>query len=172
MRIGRPPTVRRLRCPTVAPPMVKAIPDGVHTLTPHLVVRDAARAAEWYGQAFGAEERSRVPVPGGKHIEIELRFGDSTLMIADEFPELGVISPQTLGGTYGALHIATDDVDALWERAVQAGAQVIQPLQEMFWGDRQGQVIDPFGHRWGLRQHVRDVPHDEIVRAAAGMFGQ
>jgi PhnB protein len=149
---------------------VKAIPDGVHTITAHIVVRDAARAARWYGQAFGAEERGRIPVPGGKFIEIELRIGDSTLMIADEFPEMGVVSPLTVGGTYGALHIATDDVDTLWRRAVDAGGEVLQPLQDMFWGDRQGQIIDPFGHRWGLRQHVRDVPRDEIIRAAAAMF--
>jgi PhnB protein len=149
---------------------VKAIPDGVHTITAHIVVRDAARAARWYGQAFGAEERGRIPVPGGKFIEIELRIGDSTLMIADEFPEMGVVSPLTVGGTYGALHIATDDVDALWRRAVDAGGEVVHPLQDMFWGDRQGQIIDPFGHRWGLRQHVRDVPRDEIIRAAAAMF--
>jgi PhnB protein len=149
---------------------VKAIPDGVHTITAHIVVRAAARAARWYGQAFGAEERGRIPVPGGKFIEIELRIGDSTLMIADEFPEMGVVSPLTVGGTYGALHIATDDVDALWRRAVDAGGEVVHPLQDMFWGDRQGQIIDPFGHRWGLRQHVRDVPRDEIIRAAAAMF--
>jgi PhnB protein len=149
---------------------VKAIPDGVHTITAHIVVCDAARAARWYGQAFGAEERGRIPVPGGKFIEIELRIGDSTLMIADEFPEMGVVSPLTVGGTYGALHIATDDVDALWRRAVDAGGEVLQPLQDMFWGDRQGQIVDPFGHRWGLRQHVRDVPRDEIIRAAAAMF--
>jgi len=141
------------------------------TITPHIVVRGAARAAEWYGQAFGAEERGRIPVPGGKFIEIELQLGDSTVMIADEFPELGVVSPQSLGGTYGALHITTGDVDALWDRAIAAGAAVFQPLQDMFWGDRHGQVTDPFGHRWGMSQHVRDVPRDEIVRAAAELFG-
>jgi len=148
----------------------KSIPDGVHTLTPHIVVREAARAAEWYVRAFGAEERDRIPVPDGRFLEIELRFGDSTLMIADEFPEFGIVSPLTVGGTYGALHIATDDVDALWTRAVDAGATVLQPLQDMFWGDRHGQVLDPFGHRWALNQHIRDVPRDEIVRAAAGLF--
>jgi PhnB protein len=141
------------------------------TITPHIVVRGAARAAEWYRDAFGAEVGERVPVPGDRYMQIEVRIGDSTVKVADEFPELGVLSPLSLGGTYGALHIETDDVDALWRRAAEAGAEVHQPLQDAFWGDRQGQVIDPFGHRWGLSQHVRDVPHEEVVRAAAAMFG-
>lgn len=141
------------------------------TVTPHIVVRDAQRAAEWYAEAFGAEERSRVPLPGGKVMTIEMRFGDSTVMMADEFPEQGIVSPLTLGGTYGALQIDTDDVDALWERALAAGARVFHPLADTFWGDRHGQVIDPFGHRWGLAQHVRDVPPDEVARAAAQVFG-
>jgi PhnB protein len=104
-------------------------------------------------------------------MQIELRFGDSTVMIADEFPELGVVSPLSVGGTVGALAIHTDDVDALWERALEAGAEVSVPLQEMFWGDRHGEIFDPFGHRWGLAQHLRDVPAEEIRAAAAAMFG-
>jgi PhnB protein len=141
-----------------------------HTITPHLVVRGAAQAAEWYQRAFGAQVGLRIPVPGGKFIQIELRLGDSRVMLADEFPEMGVLSPLSLGGTYGALHIATDDADALWERAVEAGATVHQPLQDMFWGERHGQVICPFGHRWGISQHLRDVPLEEVTRAAAAMF--
>jgi PhnB protein len=140
------------------------------TLTPHLVVRDVTRAAEWYAQALGAQERSRIPLPGGKVLTIELAFGDSTVMIADEFPEHGIVSPLTLGGTYGALQIATDDVDTLWKRALDAGAEVFHPLADTFWGERHGQVIDPFGHRWGLSQHLRDVPQEEIAREAAKMF--
>jgi PhnB protein len=104
-------------------------------------------------------------------LKIELRLGDSTVMLADEFPDMGVLSPLSVGGTYGALHIATDNADGLWERAVTAGATVHQPLQDMFWGDRHGQVIDPFGHRWGISQHLHDVPSEEVVRAAAEMFG-
>jgi PhnB protein len=140
-------------------------------ITPHIVVRDADRAAAWYAQALAAEERGRIPVPGGRFMQIELVFGDSTVMIADEFPEWGVLSPLALGGTYGALTIETDDVDSLWERALAAGAEVHAPLQDAFWGDRHGQIIDPFGHRWGLAQHLRDVPRDEIAAAAAAMFG-
>ena len=152
-------------------PAVRPVPEGIHTLTPHIVVRGAARAAEWYAEALGAEEQSRIPVPGGKLMGVELRFGDSTVMVADEFPEMGVLSPESVGGTYGALHLATEDVDALWERAVGAGAEVFHPLRDTFWGDRFGQIVDPFGHRWGLAQRVREVPHEEVVRAAAEAFG-
>jgi PhnB protein len=140
-------------------------------VTPHIVVRGAAEAAEWYERALGAEIGTRIPVPGGRFMQIELRFGDSTVMIADEFPEFGVVSPLTLGGTYGALTITTDDVDALWTRALAAGAEVHAPLQDAFWGERHGQVIDPYGHRGGLAQHLRDVPHDEVVAQAAAVFG-
>jgi PhnB protein len=149
----------------------RATPPTVHAITPHLVVRGAAQAADWYQQAFGAQVGSRIPVPGGKFIQIELRLGDSTVMLADEFPDMGVLSPLSLGGTYGALHIAADNADTLWERAVAAGATVHQPLQDMFWGDRHGQVIDPFGHRWGISQHLRDVSPEEVALAAAQIFG-
>jgi PhnB protein len=142
-----------------------------HTVTPHLVVRGAAAASAWYQRALGAKERGRIPVPDGRFMQIELRFGDSTVMLADEFPELGVVSPPSVGGTVGALAIHTDDVDALWQRALEAGAKVSLPLQEVFWGDRHGEIFDPFGHRWALAQHLRDVPAEEITAAAAAMFG-
>lgn len=142
-----------------------------HTITPHIVVGDAARAASWYVEALGAEERGRIAVPGGKFMQIELRFGDSTVMVADEFPELGVVSPLTVGGTYGALALHTDAVDALWQRAIDAGAEVSVPLRDAFWGERHGEIIDPFGHKWALAQHIRDVPRDEIEAAAAAMLG-
>jgi PhnB protein len=141
-----------------------------HTITVHLVCRDAARLAAWYADALGAEERGRVGLPDGRFMQIELRFGDSTVMIADEFPELGVLSPLSVGGVSSTLSLDTQDVDALWERAVAAGAEVVQPLQDMFWGDRHGQILDPSGHRWALAQHVRDVSPEEIQAAAAAMF--
>jgi PhnB protein len=149
----------------------RASSSTARAITPHLVVGGAAQAADWYQQAFGAQVGARIPVPGGKFIQIEVRVGDATVMLADEFPDLGVLSPLTLGGTYGALDIATEDADALWDRAVAAGATVHQPLQDMFWGDRHGQLIDPFGHRWGISQHLRDVPLEEVTRAAAAMLG-
>lgn len=143
-----------------------------HTITVHLVCRDAARAAAWYVEALGADERGRVPLPDGRFMQIELRFGDSTVMIADEFPEMDVVSPLSVGGVYSTLSIHSDDADKLWQRAVEAGAEVLQPLEDMFWGDRHGEIIDPFGHKWALTQHLRDVPADEIRTAAAAMFGR
>jgi PhnB protein len=140
-------------------------------ITPHIVVRDAARAAEWYARALGAEERGRLELPNGKLMYVELWVGDSAVMVADEFPEFDIRSPQTVGGTSTVLNLHTDDVDALWERAVAAGAEVLRPLDDAFWGERHGQLTDPFGHRWGLAQRVRDVPEDEIARAAAAAFG-
>ncbi len=100
-------------------------------------------------------------------MSVELWFGDSPVMVADEFPEMGVLSPQAVGGTPVVLNPSSEDVDALWHRAIEAGADVLHPLQDTFWGDRHGQITDPFGHRWGLSQHVRDVPPEEIARAAA-----
>jgi PhnB protein len=141
-------------------------------ITPHIVVRGAARGADWYVRALGAEERSRVPLPGGKLLTVELQFGDSTVMLADEFPELSVLSPQSIGGTPVVLHLLTGNVDALWRRALDAGAEVVHPLEEQFWGDLQGQIVDPFGHRWNLAQHLRDVPPEELALAAASAFGR
>ena len=137
------------------------------TITPHLVVSDAGRAADWYAQALGAKERGRIEVRGGKLMQVELDFGDATVMLADEFPDLGVLSP--LSAT--VLHLAVEDVDAVWQRAVAIGAEIRQPLGDTFWGERYGQIVDPFGHRWGLTQHLRDVPLDEIQRAATELFG-
>jgi PhnB protein len=142
----------------------------VTAITPHLVVRGAAEAAEWYVRALDAEERSRVPLPKGKLLTVELRFGDSTVRLADEFPELDVLSPQAIGGTAVVLHLSTHDVETLWQRALDAGAEVIHPLEDQFWGNRQGQIVDPFGHRWNLSQPLRDVPPEEVARAAAAAF--
>jgi PhnB protein len=142
------------------------------TLTPHIVVRDAGRAADWYTQALGAQTRGRIRVPDGRYMQIELVFGDSLVMIADEFPEFGAVSPQTLGGTYGALAISVDDVDSAWQRALDNGATEFHPLQDAFWGERHGQVIDPFGHRWGLAQKIEDVDAAEVQRRAEAMFSE
>ena len=140
------------------------------TITPHVVVRGAANAAAWYHDVFGAVERERVPAAGGTYMSIELWFGDASIRLADEFPEMQVLSPASVGGTSITLQLAVDDVDATWQRAVAAGASSVHAPADAFWGDRHAIVVDPFGHRWGLAKHLRDVPHDDVVRAAAALF--
>jgi PhnB protein len=150
---------------------VKAIPDGFHAITPHLTVRDATRAIEFYKQAFGAEVLHVAPAPGGKVMHAALRIGDSVLMLNDEFPEMGgALAPPASGGSGVALHIYLENVDAAFERAVSAGATVKMPVMDMFWGDRYGQVLDPFGHKWSLATHVRDVSEDEMRQAQEKVF--
>jgi PhnB protein len=141
------------------------------TITAHIIVRDAARAADWYAEALGAEIGTLIRVPDGRFMQIELRLGDSQLMIADEFPEMGAVSPQSLGGTYGALTVAVEDADAAWQRALAAGAEVFHELEDAFWGERYGQFIDPFGHRWGVAQRQEAVAPEEVERRAAVVFG-
>ncbi len=141
------------------------------TLTCHLVTRNPGAAAAWYESVLGAVETSRITLPGNQILTIELRFGDSTLALSGEFPDLGIVSPQTLGGTYGALHVAVPDADATWRRALDAGATEFEPLHDAFWGMRTGQFIDPFGHRWAVDRHLRDVPPEEVARLAAAAFG-
>jgi len=141
------------------------------SISAHIVVQGAERAAEFYRGAFGAREIDRIPVPDGRFMSIRLRIGDSVLHIADEFPEMGVLAPPSIGGTPVVLALDVTDAEAVFAQAVAAGAQVRQPLADMFWGDRHGQLTDPFGHRWNISQHLRDVPHDEVVAAAARLFG-
>jgi PhnB protein len=143
----------------------------VTTLTAHIVVPDAAAASAWYAEAFGARELSRIPLPGGKAMTVELRFGDSAVHVASEFTEMGILSPLTIGGTATVLQIEVEDVDGAWARALEAGAEAHHPLADQFWGERQGQLTDPFGHRWNLAQRIRAVPQEEIVAAAARSFG-
>jgi PhnB protein len=137
----------------------------------HTVVPDADSAADWYARAFGAEVESRIPLPDGGVLSVILRFGDSHVHVASEFPDFGVVSPLTIGGTATVLQINTDDADALWARALEAGAEVRHELADQFWGERHGQLTDPFGHRWNIAQHLRDVPDDEIAAATARMLG-
>ena len=140
-------------------------------LTTHIIVGDAARAAAWYCTVLGASEHSRITLPDGRLIHVELHFGPSVLMVADEFPEHAALSPATTGCTSAVLYLDVVDVDDVWRRAVEAGATVLRPLADAFWGDRDGQIIDPFGHRWGLSQHVRDVSLEEMSELAAQVFG-
>ena len=157
---------------------VKAVPDGYHTLTPHLVVKGASEAIEFYKKAFGAEEIGRVPGPDGKTLmHAELKIGDSRLFLVDEwlffvdeFPEMQCRGPQSVGGTPVTIHMYVEDVDAAFKRAVAAGAQVRMPLEDMFWGDRYGVLADPFGHAWSLATHKEDLKPEEIAARAQRAF--
>jgi len=140
-------------------------------VTAHLVVPDADEAARWYASAFGARELSRVPLPGDTVMTVELAFGASVVHVGSEFPDMGIVSPLTIGDTATVLQINTDDASALWARATAAGAVARHELADTFWGERHGQLTDPFGHRWNVAQRLRDVPDDEIVAAAAQAFG-
>jgi uncharacterized glyoxalase superfamily protein PhnB len=144
---------------------VKAVPAGFHTLTPHLTVRDADKALEFYKNALGAEILHVARMPNGKVIHAGLRIGDSMLMLNEESPEYGALSPLSTGGTGVTIHIYTEDVDAAFKRAVSAGAQVKMPLMDQFWGDRYGMVADPFGHKWSIAAHTKDMSPDEMQRA-------
>jgi PhnB protein len=139
-------------------------------ITPHIVVQGAERAVTFYRDAFGAEEIDRIPTPDGRLMSVQLRLGDGLLHVADEFPEMGVLAPPSVGGTPVVLSLEVADADAVFAQAVAAGASARQPPTDMFWGDRHGQLEDPFGHRWNISQHLRDVPHYEIVAAAAKLF--
>jgi len=148
---------------------VKAIPEGFHSVTPYMIVRNAARAIEFYKQAFGAVEKGVMNSPDGKVAHAELQIGDSIIMLGDEFPEMGALSPQSTGGAGMGLHIYLEDVDAAFDRAVKAGAKVEMPVADMFWGDRYGKLADPFGHKWSIGTHKRDVSMEEMEAAMQQM---
>jgi uncharacterized glyoxalase superfamily protein PhnB len=141
---------------------VKAIPDGYTTITPVLSLRDAAGAIDFYKRAFGAEELFRMDGPGGKIMHAELRIGTGRVMLGEEAPEWGCQSPQSLGATPVHFYVYVDDVDAAFRRAVDAGAKEVMPVADMFWGDRIGSVVDPYGHRWELATHKADPTPEQL----------
>ena len=145
---------------------VKPIPEGYHSVTPYLIVRGGAAAIEFYNKAFGAAELFRMPAPGGKVGHAEIKIGDSIIMLADEHPDMGYNGPQTIGGSPVSLMIYVEDVDTVFNRAVTAGATVKEALQDKFYGDRMGSVIDPFGHIWHLATHKEDLSMEEMERRA------
>jgi len=152
---------------------VKPIPDGYHTATPYLRVRGAAKAIEFYKKAFGAEEMVRMPSPDGKTImHAELKIGDSPIMLGDEMKEMNALSPQSVGGSGGGVHLYVRDVDATVARAVAAGAKVTMPVADMFWGDRYGKLTDPFGHEWSVATHTEDLSPKEMDQRAKAFFAQ
>lgn len=145
---------------------VKPIPEGHPTLTPHLIIKDAARAIDFYKKAFGAEEVMRMPMPDGRLMHASLKFGNSMLFLCDEFPEHGCggASPQTLKNSHATMHIYVEDVDKAYQRAVDAGATAQMPPQDMFWGDRYGTLIDPFGQPWSLATHKEELSPEEMKK--------
>ena len=150
----------------------KPIPDGYHTATPYLIVKGAAKAIDFYQRAFGATELFRMPVPDGKIMHAEIRIGNSPIMLADEFPERKIVGPQSLGGTPIGLLLYMEDVDTMFRQAIDAGATVERPVENQFYGDRSGTLVDPFGHRWTIATHVEDVSSEEMEKRFAAMCGK
>lgn len=154
------------------PKKIKPVPDGYHTVTPGLCVRGAAAALEFYKKAFGAVELMRMPGPEGKITHAEIKIGDSIIFVSDEFPEMpdSCRTPQTLKGTTSAIYLYVEDVDVFYTRAVRAGAKPLMPLTDMFWGDRYGQVQDPYGHIWAVATHMEDLTPEEIAKRQLDFF--
>lgn len=148
---------------------VKPVPDGYHTLTPYLSIKGAADALDFYARAFGARELMRMPHPDGRVGHAEIQVGDSRVMLADESPEMDFRGPRSIGGTPVHLHLYVEDADTVVTRAVAAGARLVRPVQDQFYGDRMGTVADPFGHVWHVSTHKEDVPPDELQRRAAAL---
>ena len=140
------------------------VPEGYHTLTPYIIVADAARALEFYKNAFGAIEVMRLPGAAGRIGHAEIRIGDSMVMLADEFPEMDMLGPQSRGGATASLLLYTEDVDAMFARALDAGATAERPPEDQFYGDRMGTLLDPFGQRWSVATHIEDVSEEEMRR--------
>ncbi len=150
---------------------VKAIPEGYPQVIPYLAVDGADAAIKFYGEVLGTTERMRMAGPDGKVGHSELQLGDSMIMLADEYPEMGLRGPKSVGGTPVTISVYVEDVDAVFDRAVKAGAKALRPVTDQFYGDRAGQFEDPFGHRWSVASHVEDVPPDEMARRAAEVAG-
>ncbi len=150
----------------------KPIPEGHRTVTPALTVRNASEAIEFYKKALGAEERGRMLTPDGKIGHAELKIGDSIIFLADESPMMGNKSPQTLGGTAGSLYLYVEDVDKSFKQAIQAGGKAKMEVMDMFWGDRFGQFVDPYGHSWGISTRKEDLTHEETQERAKDFYAQ
>ena len=151
---------------------VKAIPEGYHNVTPYLFIRGAASAIEFYKSVFGAAEIVRMAGPNGKIMHAELKIGDSIVMLADENPQTGVMSPQTIGGFSTGLHLYVEDVDAVIQKAVDSGAKLLRPIKNQFYGDRSGSLLDPFGHMWSVATHIEDVSPEEMRKRMTAAMSQ
>jgi PhnB protein len=151
--------------------MAKAIPEGYHSITPYLVVNDASKAIDFYKSAFGDKETCRHHGPDGKSImNAELKIGDSIILLSDEFPHGGCRLPKSIGGTAVMLHIYTEDVDKVFNQAIPAGATIVMPVMDAFWGDRYGQLSDPFGYIWSIATHKQDLSREEIEKTGQAML--
>jgi PhnB protein len=153
-------------------PKAKPIPEGYHTATPYLIITNAAKAIEFYKEVFGAKELDRLATPDGKVGHAEIQIGDSRIMLADEFPEWDARSPKTIGGSPVVIMLYVEDVDAVVQRAVAAGARLFKPVTDQFYGDRSGTITDPFGHKWTIATHIEDVSPEEMKKRAAALFGR
>ena len=152
--------------------MTKPIPDGYNSVTPYLVVDDAQRAIEFYAQAFGAEEKFRLPMGENRIDHAEIKIGDSFVMLADEFPEMNHLGPNSRGGPTSSIVLYVEDVDSSFKKALDAGAKEQRPVENQFWGDRMGTLTDPFGHQWSLATHVEDVSESEMQTRMAAFSEQ
>jgi PhnB protein len=152
--------------------MTKPIPDGYNSVTPYLVVDDAQRAIEFYAQAFGAEEKFRLPMGENRIGHAEIKIGDSFVMLADEFPEMNHLGPNSRGGPTSSIVLYVEDVDSSFKKALDAGAKEQRPVENQFWGDRMGTLTDPFGHQWSLATHVEDVSESEMQKRMAAFSEQ
>ena len=150
---------------------VNPIPDGYPRVTPYLCIDGAGAAIDFYSKVFGSTERMRMPDPDGRIGHAELQFGDSLIMLADEYPEMGIRGPKAVGGTPVTISVYVEDVDGVFDRAVELGAKALRQVEDQFYGDRSGQFEDPFGHRWSVATHVEDVPPDEMAKRAAEVAG-
>ncbi len=148
---------------------VKPIPDGYHSVTPYLAIRNASAALEFYKKAFGATELLRMPTPDGKVAHAEIRIGDSIIMMADEYPDMDFVGPETRGGATTTLMLYVEDVDAQFRKAIDAGAVETRPLKDEFYGDRVGSLRDPFGHMWHIATHKEDLTPEEIQKRMAAL---
>lgn len=150
---------------------VQATPEGYHTVTPYLIIKNAAKAIEFYKEAFGATERMRMVTPEGQVMHAEIRIGDSTIMLCDESAKCNAFSPESIGGTAISIMLYQEDADRVVDRAVTAGATLLMPVADQFWGDRCGTIVDPFGHKWTVATHVEEVAPDVIAERAKALFG-
>jgi PhnB protein len=151
---------------------VKPIPEGYNSVTPYLFVKGAASVIDYYKNVFGAKERMRMPGPNGRIMHAELEIGDSIVMLADENPQVGAKSPETVGGASSSLHVYVEDVDSTAKKAVSGGAKLVRPVKDEFYGDRIGTIIDPFGHMWSIATHIEDVSPEEMKKRMANTSSQ